>query len=368
MAVVSVGDPESRRTWSGIPAGVVGGLRQIGVLVHPVNLALPRGLEEALLVAGAAPTRNLNDREGSPLAMAVRARLARRRMPRGELDGVIQIGNTFILPPGISYVTLDDMTLRQGVRGYPVFRGMSAGAIESWERRRAEIYSRARICAVATRWPAESFRDDYGIDPSRIAVVGFGANHTSDVVERDWSVPHFLFIGVQWERKGGPMLLRAFARVRELHPDATLDLVGRHPTISQPGVTGHGRLSPQSEHDRGVILGLLRRCTCFVMPSLIEPFGITYVEAGSAGMPSIGSAVGGAPEVIGEHGGMVVDPGDEDALIAAMLELCDPVRAMQMGSAARERSDLYTWPKVAERLLRALGLPAPDGQRLADFL
>jgi glycosyltransferase involved in cell wall biosynthesis len=177
-----------------------------------------------------------------------------------------------------------------------------------------------------------------------------------------------LFVGIDWERKGGPLLLRAFARVRSSIPTATLDVIGGHPSLQQEGVRFHGVLSHEREHEREIVLRLFSRATCFVMPSLVEPFGIAYVEAASAGIPSIGSDLGGPRDVIGSDGGIVVAPDDEDALLEAMLRLADPETAQRMGDAASERSALYTWPKVAERLMRALGLSAPDGRSLAEFL
>jgi glycosyltransferase involved in cell wall biosynthesis len=260
------------------------------------------------------------------------------------------------------------MTVSQGAAVHPVFSRMSAPAIEDWERRRAGIYDRARMCAVASHWAAASLRADYGVPAERVAVVGFGANHRAVPAERDWTSPRYLFVGIDWQRKGGPLLLRAFSRVHDAHPDATLDVVGGHPALGQPGVNGHGVLLQSQAHGHAQLAALFARATCLVMPSRVEPFGIAYVEAASAGVPSIGTSVGGPRDVIGADGGVVVDPGDEEALVQAMERLADPQTARRMGEAARERSGLYTWTQVAERLLRALGLAAPDGGDLAEFL
>ncbi|MCW3068930.1 MAG: glycosyl transferase group 1 [Solirubrobacterales bacterium] len=336
--------------------------------VQPIDVKLPRGLEEVLLAAAAAPTRNRYDAEGAPLTMRARSMLARRSLGGASFDGVIQIGTTFDLPRGVRYVTLEDMTLLQAGSGHPVFSRMSGTATERWERRRVAIYERAVMCAAASRWTGESLRADYGVAPEKVAVVGFGANHSTTVPDRDWRSPRFLFVGIDWERKGGPLVLRAFSRLRGLMPDAVLDVVGGHPFLQQPGVKAHGVLSKAHQEDRETVAELFRRATCFVMPSLIEPFGIAYVEAASAGLPSIGGSVGGPRDVIGDDGGIVVEPHDEQGLFEAMLRLADPDTARRMGSAAHERSALYTWPKVAERLLRALELQAPDGRELAPFL
>lgn len=368
VAVASIGDPRSPSTWSGVTAGILGGLDELGVDTVALDLSLPRGPERALLAAAALPTRNRYDAEGAALTARVRSLRARRVGARASFNGVVQIGTTFALAPGTRFVTLEDMTLRQATACHPVFSRMSAAASDSWERRRARIYDAARMCTAASRWTADSLAGDYGLPRERIAVVGFGANHRAIQAERDWRSPRFLFVGIDWERKGGPLLLRAFARLRSTLPEARLDVIGGHPPLAQDGVSFHGVLSQKVAREREIVLELFSRATCFAMPSQVEPFGIVYVEAAAAGIPSIGSSIGGPRDVIGPDGGMVVAPDDEDALLAAMLRMADPQTARRMGDAARERSALYTWSKVAERLLRALGLGAPDGRSLAEFL
>jgi glycosyltransferase involved in cell wall biosynthesis len=367
VALASVGDPLSPGTWSGVTAGLMGALRGLGVAATPIDLSLRRPLEEMLLAAGALRTGNRFDAQGAPFTIAARSLLARRRAKAGS-DGVIQIGSTYLLPAGVPYVTLEDMTLRQGASTHPVFSRMSARGIAGWERRRAAVYERARMCAAASHWTAGSLTGDYGVAPERVAIVGFGANHLAASGEREWATPRFLFVGVDWERKGGPQLLRAFARLRQALPQATLDLVGGHPPVHQEGVVGHGELSTSRPRDRQLIGELFARSTCLAVPSLIEPFGIVYVEAGSSGIPSIVSGAGGGGDIVGSDGGIVVAPGDEEGLLAAMRTLADAEVARRMGEAARVRAGLYTWTKVAERLLRALGLKLPGGGEPAEYL
>lgn len=368
VAIASVGDPRLPTTWSGSTAGVIGGLEQLGVSVVPIDVSLPRVPERALLAVAALPTRNRFDAEGAAVAAAVRDARARRALARARVAGVIQVGTTFALPAGARFATLEDMTLRQAREVHPVFSRMSETAAAAWERRRARIYATARTCVAASRWTAASLQRDYGIAPERIVIAGFGANHPPAPAVRDWSAPRFLFVGIDWERKGGPLLLRAFERVRERIPVATLDVIGGHPPLRQDGVRFHGVLSQRRDDERARVRELFASATCFVMPSLVEPFGIVYVEAAAAGIASIGSSVGGPADVIGADGGLIVDPSNEDALVAAMLRLADPQTARRMGAAALARAEAYTWPKVAERLLRALGLSAPDGHALAESL
>jgi glycosyltransferase involved in cell wall biosynthesis len=77
--------------------------------------------------------------------------------------------------------------------------------------------------------------------------------------------------------------------------------------------------------------------------------------------------MGGAEDAVAD-GGVVVDPGDVDALVAAMAKLTDPETARRLGEYAYEHSALYTWKAVGERVLRALRPAGVELDRLADFL
>jgi glycosyltransferase involved in cell wall biosynthesis len=187
------------------------------------------------------------------------------------------------------------------------------------------------------------------------------------VAGRDWSRPRFLFVGLDWERKNGPALLAAFAALRERVPDAHLDVVGGHPRLEADGVTGHGRLDLADPDDRARMRALYESATVFVMPSLHEPLGLSHIEAAAAGIPSIGTTNGGARTFIAD-GGRLVDPADRGALLSAMIELSDGALARRLGERALARAALFTWEKVAERLIRALAPPDVDLSGLAEFL
>jgi glycosyltransferase involved in cell wall biosynthesis len=95
---------------------------------------------------------------------------------------------------------------------------------------------------------------------------------------------------------------------------------------------------------------------------------MVYVEAAAAGVPSIGTIIGGGRDVIGEDGGLLVDPSSEEALIEAMSLMSQPSRATAMGAAALERSALFTWRAVAERITGALQLRQGSNADLAELL
>jgi glycosyltransferase involved in cell wall biosynthesis len=333
-----------------------------GAEVVHVDTSAPREgrLEKALRMSWI-------DRASSRGFAVVGSYLARRGVRRAApLDGAVMIGSGYALGGATPYVTYDDMTVAQVLAMLgPNTARLSERAAAAWHRRQARVYGDAVGCCLASEWAASSLREDYGIDPAKVHVVGFGANLAAVAPEgeRDWSRPRFLFAGFDWERKRGPAVVSALAEVRKRYPEATLDLVGGHPPIEAEGVTGHGPLPLSSEDGRRRYGELLAKATCMVLPSRVEPFGIAYLDAAQAGVPSIGTTVGGAADAIGD-GGRLVDPTDPNALVEAMLELAHPELAQQLGDRARKRAQNFTWQAVARRVLAVL-LPSPPPTPLA---
>jgi glycosyltransferase involved in cell wall biosynthesis len=378
-------DPREMQAGSGASASLLHALRSVVAEVVPLSGELPCRLARIahllsvasrLRPSDASDLRSAAKRAHGAAKLGVpttvgRSLLMRRHLAgAGRLDAVVQRSSDMLLPGGVRVITFEDSTVLQAWRGYPWphLEGLSERDVRRYAARQRKVYESAFACCCATHWVQRSIVEDYGIPAERVFTVGMGQNHEAvELVARDWSRPRYLFVGVDWRRKNGPAVLDAFARVRERHPTAQLDVVGGHPPIEQPGVVPHGRLSLVSAADRERLTALYREATAFVMPSLHEPAGIVYVEAGGAGLASIGTTDGGAATMIGP-GGIVVDPREPEAILEAMLELADPATARRRGEMARRHADLLTWRKVAERLVRAMAIPDLDTSGLADFL
>jgi len=369
VGVAFPGDPSDPSTWSGTPSGVMRGLAEIGV--EPVAIRaepspmIRAAALNAVTIAYLRPGRDLKAVAlrgraaawASPAIAAVNSWAAPKRIREaGPLDGIVQIGTGYTLATDIPIATFEDMTIAQ-TRGrgqaYSGWSDISERAFRSRVARQKRIYEQVAAVCMTSTWAAKSAIEDYGIDPAKVHVAGVGRNHTAPETNRDWSIPRFLFVGMDWPRKNGDAVVRAFAQLRETFPAARLDLVGGHPAVDAPGVTGHGVLRMSDPDQHAQLERLFAEATCFVMPSLSEASAISYVEAAAAGLPSIGTTAGGSDYLIGD-GGVCVDPHDPAALLTAMRELADPETAARTGAAAKRRSAMFTWPEVARRLVAAL--------------
>lgn len=350
----------SAGSWSGIPAGLAEGFGHLGIetffLTAEPHLRTTRLLQRWLRLTGRLDASWAQ----TPEMMTTRAALVfLRRYRRGYRRATrawIQMGSEFGHPLGPRFVTFDDMTVAQAV-AMPDYVPLRARVARAWIERQKAIYRRAHACCVASHWAADGLVA-YGVPRSKIRVTGFGCNLRVDAADRDWSTPRFLFVGLEWPRKNGDAVVAAFERVRREHPRASLTLVGDHPRVDLEGVEGLGPLRLGVETEKRRLEELFRRSTCLVVPSTYEPFGIVYAEAGWAGMPSIGTTVGGAPDAIGD-GGIAVDPHDPAALLAAMRAMAAPARAASLGAAARAHAGLLSWEAVSGRVAAALEIVDP---------
>lgn len=208
-------------------------------------------------------------------------------------------------------------------------------AARSWIKLESSIYHRVRKNLVMSGFVRDSLTNDYSCDRSRVSVVGASPNLTPNgapLNNADYTNRTILFIGIDWERKGGPILLSAFRKVLDRIPDARLIIVGASPRVDLPNVEILGRL-PLAE-----IPPLILRSSLFAFPSLREPYGIAAIEALMHGIPVVATNIGALPEIV-EDGvsGRIIPPGDVNALAETLISLIsDPALLRRYGAAGQQ--------------------------------
>jgi starch synthase len=251
------------------------------------------------------------------------------------------------------YALYVDQTRLMAERGWPEWMPLARGERPQLLALERSMYEGASHLFTMGTPARDSLVGEYGVDPSRIAVVGGGLSfETLPSQSRISQAPTILFVGRDFERKGGDCLLRAFQRVRAQLPEATLQIVGVSDRIPGEGVIDHGKISSRER-----LSELYAGARVFCLPSRYEPYGLALIEAMAHGVPCVGATVESIPEILDEgKAGVLVPPGDEEALADALLELLtDDELAGSLGSAGRQRVEAeLTWDHVAERMTPAL--------------
>jgi len=237
--------------------------------------------------------------------------------------------------------------------GWPAWMPFSAGERAALLKLERSMYAEAAHLFVMGKPARDSLRADYGVEESRISVVGGGLPYDDPPTPGQLAnEPSILFIGRDFERKGGRVLLAAFDLVRKQLPGATLNIVGAARHYEGPGVTGHGKI-----RDRQRLADLYRRARVFCLPSLYEPYGLVLIEAMAHGVPCVGSAVQSIPEILDQgRAGLLVPPGDVTELADALISLLTDEQLA--GSLAAKGThwvaESLTWDHVAARIAAAL--------------
>jgi glycosyltransferase involved in cell wall biosynthesis len=279
--------------------------------------------------------------------------LGRRFVARGGFDLSFQIQSLFDAhAPGVPHLVYTDHTHLANLE-YPDFdRRLLHG--ERWIAHERALYANAATVFTRSHNISESLTNQYGCAAERVVCVGAGSNaQVADdgAQPRAGGAPRILFVGVDWERKGGPELVEAFARVRAKHPDARLVIVGCRPAVAAPNVDVVGYCPVESVHAH------YRDASVFCLPVHREPFGVAFVEAMHHALPIVGTRVGAVRDLVQDDvNGFLVDVGDVDALAARLDRLLsDAELRAKMGDRSKQLArGGYTWPRVAEKIANSI--------------
>lgn len=199
----------------------------------------------------------------------------------------------------------------------------------------------------------KSLINDYGISQNKIRVIGAGPNIDTIPQQEDkaYKSPTILFVGKSFKPKGGEVLLSAFQRVRKKIPSAKLVIVGPRETIQGQGIIFKGWV-----HFREMP-NLYRGASIFVLPTLREAFGISYLEAMAHQLPCIGTEIQAIPEII-DNGrtGFIVPLLNEKELSDRILTLLYNEDLMKkMGSKGYQRiKKHFNWDLVASKIIKEI--------------
>lgn len=215
----------------------------------------------------------------------------------------------------------------------------------AWKRRATDrLYGAARHLFPWNEWVAASLRDDYGVAADKVTAVSPGVDQQLFQPERSArpndGVVRLLFVGGNFDRKGGELLLRWAQETRVAIP-WELHLVTRDAVPETPNVFVHRGIVNNSLE----LVRLYQQSDLFVLPTLADCYSLVAMEAMACGLPVVISRLGGIPEIVAEgETGFLLEPGDYPALASRLDRLVteEELRAKMGASSlarAREKFD-----------------------------
>jgi glycosyltransferase involved in cell wall biosynthesis len=242
-----------------------------------------------------------------------------------------------------------DFTIKIAEREYPPWETfLSEVDKRNWLEWEVESYQNATKIFTFSDNTRNSVIYDYGIDEEKVVTVYSGVNLKElPTFEKDYGKKTILFVGKEFDRKGGPTLIKAFKEVKKEINDVKMVIVGSESQINIPDITAKGYIN------RSELLQLYKEATIFAMPSICDPFPNVFLEAMCYKNPCIGSTASGIPEIIKEEEtGFLVPPNDYKQLADKFILLLEDENLMRrMGEEGRKRVEKYfTWDLVVDRM------------------
>jgi glycosyltransferase involved in cell wall biosynthesis len=170
--------------------------------------------------------------------------------------------------------------------------------------------NRCELAIFSSDWAARSAQELYGINAEKIKVVPFGANITDapdlatvkkSIQQRSPHIINLLFIGKEWERKGGTTVFAVAHALHAAGKTVECHFVGCYPPkeVGIPAyIKCHGYINKGSEAGARKMRKLLSQAHFLFVPSRAEPFGLVFCEANAFGVPCLTSYVGGIGTII----------------------------------------------------------------------
>ncbi len=288
-----------------------------------VHAEMPRSKRLINLLMSISPSRELwrerskkNPYYFRETSNALRSAIS--RATGGRYDVILLFEALF--SPGINqtrlapYVIYEDSTSTMAIAHWPRWVPDSARSA-AYRELELNYYRGASKILTTNEAARQSLILDYQVSAENVINVGQGHDF-GDVCDRTRveDARSILFVGYEFERKGGNVLLEAFRLVRRSVPLAKLLVVGPEISLDEPGVTVLGRIK-----DKARLRALYETAGIFVLPSIFDPMPHAVMEAMSAAVPVVISSGCGTVELIDDNVNGFVVPASDAGILAERL-------------------------------------------------
>ena len=232
--------------------------------------------------------------------------------------------------------------------------------------RERDAFLASRFVVCMSEWCADDVISSYGIPPDQVRTIAPGANLDDDSLPPppQWggelSPLRLGLVGLDWEKKGGPIILDAAVILNRMGYDVEVVVVGpapervpAHPALRRLGFIHKGRELPQ-------FVELIRTFHFGCLLSRVEAFGIAAIEYLRLGVPVLVAKVGGIidPKEAGLRFPVEADGEQVAEMLAEVLH--HPDRYARMREAAARDGAVYRWDRAAQEMLELLGVRASE--------
>lgn len=353
--------------------------QHVGDVVHlgPDFTLHTRMLAKSIRFTGRASLVALRRRiatDHNPLLSLRYARVFSARLKSAQCD-VLFAPNASVeiasLQTNIPIVYQTDLNWFDIVNYYPGFSSVANFAIRQGNATEAAAIQKARAVVYPSEWARNTAIQHYGASPAKVFCIPLGANIENDNIPvREHALLHplkshtsLLWLGVDWQRKGGPEALECLRELRARGVDATLTVCGCTPPpgYNHPSMTIIPFLSKKNPQDRKRLSDLFLNSHFLLLPTRAEAFGVVFAEASAHGLPTIARDTGGVSGAVfhGRNGYLMPPNADGRAYASAILEIIqNPDEYQRLVASSRDTWEQSlnwdAWGRAMKKIFEAV--------------
>lgn len=310
IAFLTSTDPEDMRSWSGTHNRMYNSLKREFEVVDKIgpidNLLLKSlGVFNKILRFFFKKGYNHNN---SILRSYLLSFFLNYRLKRKKYDLIFAPAAStevaYLNNKNIPILYLSDSSFGQLCGYYDVFSDLLNISIKESNYIEQKAINKASKFVYPSKWAANYVIDNYGIKIDDITIIPFGANIDDDKIEYNEKFINInkefniLFLGVNWERKGGPTVYNTFLKLISKGYNVKLTICGCSPSISHSKIKIIPFLNKNKKEDFEYFKNILIKTNLLFVPTKADCSPIVFCEANAFGIPIVTNNTGGVSEIV----------------------------------------------------------------------
>ncbi len=243
------------------------------------------------------------------------AKFFQPKIDEGKFDVIVGVASSTelsLIETKTPIVCINDITSYLAQEYYPEYSRLTVNSRRVHHKIEQMTLAKSRLLLYSSEWAANSARTQYKLPNTKIECVPFGANIDDEDIpmesviktKKQGDVCNLLFVGVDWERKGGQFAFETMLALLKRSVNTTLTVCGCTPPsqFRHKNLTIIPFLNKNVPQEKKMFADLFLDSSFFILPTRQEAYGIVFCEAGAYGVPSIATSTGGVTEIV--HNGI----------------------------------------------------------------
>jgi glycosyltransferase involved in cell wall biosynthesis len=312
IGFITAEDPYDKRTWSGTPYQMIRALERQGlsvIVLGPVKLNRFLNFVLKLIIYSRKKFAKIFYKKGynhihNHLLSYFHSKFFESKIKNKNIDVIFAAASTnqfAYLNTQIPICHYGDATVAILFDYYITFSGFSKSSIKESNEIEQRALDKAETQVFSCQWAYDSAVEHY--NAKKPFIVKMGANIENDPTEMERtnfyeSKFELLFIGVEWERKGGDIVLETLEKFDDSGYNVNLTVIGCVPPKKHPKMKVIPYINKNIKEEMLMFEEILASSHLFVLPTRSDCTPIVFCEANAYGLPVISTNTGGIPSII----------------------------------------------------------------------